>query len=478
MKTSHNFVDISSKSDEPALDAEASSTYPGSGTFKSKTDHCQACENCGSSNRYKNGEPSSDFFQHLNTKHPTSFWGTIFHLIFLSAGSTVLLIPNAFMATGLIGGTITMLLIFSFYVHCMRMLLWSAQQICQLKRVTHMSYADLVYETFDTGPPFARSLACTAWLLISCVFCLAWYGSCVLILVLIADNLQTICSSWLNLDLQMNGIVLLLFIPVLILNLIRKLKFLEPCSVLGFIFNSIAILMVLYYSITDPAPWRGQNQLVSWDSVPLLVGIIFVNINVTGLIISFKNEMEHPEKFETPLGVMTISYSTIFTMFFIFSIFFGMKYGTSVPPNALAVIPSHSLLYFIAIIFYVIGLYLLFPLILYVPLNVILKALYSKHKELMRYKVVCEYALRTFLIALAVFLAYLNPNINFFVTLFGTVGTSIDSIIYPCMVHSLVVWKVCAGSKTTIFILLKNFILIILGLGLIVGAIQNSFSHL
>lgn len=457
------------KTSESETGADASSKYPG--TCKSKADQSQECEN-------QNEELSFNLFQHLNTKHPTSFWGTIFHLIFLSAGSTVLLIPNAFIATGVVGGPITVLLIFLLYVHCMRMLLWSSKQICEIKRVTILSYSDLVFETFNAGPPFAKSLAFTAWFFINCNFFLAWYGTCVLLLVLIADNLQTISSNWLNVNLPTNQIVLPLFVPVLILNLIRKLKFLEPCSVLGFIFNLVAILIVIFYSITDPAPWKFQDKIVSWESIPLLVGITFVTINITGLIISLKSEMKHPEKFQAPLGVMNISYITIFTLFIIFSMFFGLKYGTSLPTNAIAVIPSNLLLYFAAVICFVLGLYLLFPLVLYVPLNVILRALEGRHKELMRYKVVCEYALRIFLIALAIILAYLNPNVNFFVTLFGTVGTTIDSILYPCMIQSLVVWKVCAAGKATIFILFKNFILILFGLGLMVAAVQNSFSNL
>lgn len=419
---------------------------------------------------------NSDSSTQEQIKHPASFWGTIFHLIFLSAGCPVLLIPKVFITTGYLAGSITLLLIFAFYVYCMRMLLWSTQQMCNLKQLPMLTYSDLVYQAFHTGPPLARILATSAWLVSICNFFLSWYGGCILLLVLIADNLKTVGSSWLNIDLE-NGMVLLLFVPILILNLIRTLKFLEPCSIAGFIFNFMTILIVLYYSIADPAPWEGKYQVNSWNNVPALMGVVFLNINVTGLIISLKNEMKHPEKFEAPLGVMTISYSFIFIMYFLFSVFFSLKYGVKVPTNALGIIPSNLVLYFVTVILYVIGLYLLFPLILYVPLNAILKGLFTKHK-LEVHGTLYEYGFRIILVLVAVFFAYLNPNISFFVTLFGTVGTSIDSIIFPALVHSLVIWKVAGRSIKTGLILVKNMILFILGLGLIVAGIQNSFGQL
>lgn len=410
-------------------------------------------------NPQQNGVP----IKRIPIKHHTSFWGTIFHMIFLSAGCPVLLIPGAFANVGLLYGSITMVIVFVIYVYKMRTLLRAATEMCALKQVSCMSYSDLVFAAFDSGPNFVQPLASAAKLFMNLVFILEWYGSCILICFLMAHNLQTICSHWLALNLSIQTVVLCMFIPLVALNLIRRLKFLEPCSIMGFAFTLVAVFLVLYYSVTDET-WAKTYEPASLANISTYMGVLFTNINVTGAIISLKYEMKHPEKFESRIGVLTISYSIIFTMYFVLGVYFYFKYGTAVPQNSTDIIPENMLLSLCTLVSNILGLYLSFPLTLYVPLDIIWKDLLGKRKKLISYKIIWEYLLRIFMVTIIASVAYINLDLTFIVSLFGTVFSCIDSILTPAVIQCLVDWKLRERGLRSLAIMAKNFIFFIFGL--------------
>lgn len=410
----------------------------------------------------KNGL-ESDGIRMIKIKYQTSFWGTIFNLVFLSAGSPVLLIPGSFVSVGLINGSVTMSIIFAGYVYKMRTLLRAASDMCKLKRVSCMTYSDLVYESFDNGPVFVRPLASAARLFINLIFILEWGGSCLLICALMAHNLQTICSTWSPFNLTIQNVVLIMLIPLIGLNLIRRLKFLEPCSTIGFSFTLIAVSLVIYYSIVDSSPWAKHPPTESITAIPSFIGVLVSNINITGLIVSLKNEMKHPEKFEALNGVLTVSYAIIFLMYFSLSIFFYFKYGAEVPENATDIVPKNMILSLITLVSNVTGLYLSFPLTFYVPLQIIWNDLIGERKQSIPYRTLWEYILRIVLVTLIASVAYINLDLTFIVSLFGTVFGSIDSILLPAIIQSLVEWRMGEGRVKSVVIMVKNFIFLFLG---------------
>lgn len=423
-------------------------------------------------------EPEYDPFDHVDVKHPTTFWGTIFHLVFLSAGTPALLMPSKFIQAGFLFGTAFMILIFVFYVHCMLMLLWTAYEVCKIKRVSSLTYANLVYEVFNLGPPILRPLASFSRYLVSCIFFVGWYGTSITIYVLMVQNLQTICSTWLKIDFSTTQMVLIIFFPLLALNMIRNLRFLEPCSTLGFLCNFITMLLVLYYSLTESTDWRVENEIGSMNAVPIFIGTIFFNINITGLMMSLRNEMKHPSKFGAPIGVMTISYTIIFSSFFIFSIYFSLKYGVNIPSNAIDLIPSNLVSSLITYSLYVLGHLLLIPLMLYVPMEIVWNdILRGRHKKY-GHKLVWEYSLRIILVIVSAFVTSINPNVSFFLSLAGLITSSIDSIMFPAVLESIIEWKVGKRGLRTVIIFVKNFGIFMLGFSLVIAGIFNCMNTL
>lgn len=418
-----------------------------------------------------------DEVKKIEIKYQTSFWGTIFNLVFLSAGSPVLLIPGSFVSVGLVNGSVAMSIIFVLYVYKMCTLLRAARDMCKLKRVSCMTYSDLVYESFDCGPFFVRPLASASRLFINLIFILEWGGSCLLICTLMAHNLQTICSTWLPFNLTIQSVVLIMFIPLVGLNLIRRLKFLQPCSTAGFSFTLISVVLVIYYSAMDSSSWAQHFDTGSIAHMPSFIGILISNINITGLIVSLKNEMKRPEKFEAPNGVLTIAYAIIFLMYFVLSIFFYFKYGADVPENATDVVPKNMLLSLFTLVSNVTGLYLSFPLTLYVPLDVIWNNLIGERTKSIPHRTMWEYLLRSFMVTLIAFVAYINLDFTFIVSLFGTVFASLDTILFPAIIESLVEWKVGEKGAKSVVIWVKNLMFLFFGVFVMLIGILNCVSR-
>lgn len=406
-------------------------------------------------------------------KHPTSFGGTIFHIIFLSGTSTILLIPPVFTAVGLIPGSVTILVTFSFYFYSMRMLIWCADEMCHHKEIRRISYVDLLYETFSMGPAFLRPFASSARIIMSIIFIGGWFGGCIFISLLMAQISVVICNNWSTITLTVDNFLLILLVPTLILNMIRTLKFLEPVSVLGFIINLLTMLLVVYYGVTNSASWEGSTLYGSLHKIPLLIASMFSNMNLTGIMLSLKSEMKHPKKFTAPWGVMTISYGILLTFYLLLTLFFAFKFGSKLPTNAVNLMPPNIQLSFVTFIVYVVGQFLIYPIVLYVPLSVLRNQLVGKGKLLGSHEVTWDYALRIFLTILAVVLAYVSPGITFFLSLFGSVISSLDSIILPAVMQTIIKWKLSKVGGEIIWILLKNSVIVIVGLYLIVRGIMD-----
>lgn len=408
-----------------------------------------------------------------NPNHATPFWGTIFHIIFLSGISPVILLPSSFIVVRLLTGSTTMVFIFMFYLYSTYMLVWSANEMCKLKLISSVSYSDLMYEAFDLGPFFLKPLARTAQLSVSCIIILGWYCSCIILGLLVIDHLQTLCQSWLHTYLAIQNIVCIIVIPVLLLNLVRRFKFLEPCSTLGCLLNMTAILLVFLNATNDSMPWNLRSTFGSVEKIPKLMGVIFGDISISGLVTSLKDDIKLPNKFEASCESLSIAYVIIFAMYFGISLFFCLEYGTHVPEEVIDIIPTNLITCLITSIMNVTGLYLLIPIAVYLPLDMLWNNMLRERTKLLRHKFTWKYVFRALLVIMIFLVVCIHINVSFILSFFGTVTSSLDGLVFPTIIHSLMVWRGGQNSLKTALILMKNLIMLMFGLVLTLAGILD-----
>lgn len=111
-----------------------------------------ASSSCGSKDSLENYDPSL----HRKLEHPTSNVDTMIHLLKGNIGTGILAMPDAFKNAGLYVGLIGTMIMGVVCTHCMHMLVGCSHELCRRRQVPSMSFPEVVYNAFETGPQGLR----------------------------------------------------------------------------------------------------------------------------------------------------------------------------------------------------------------------------------------------------------------------------------------------------------------------------------
>ncbi len=408
-----------------------------------------------------------------NTDNPTSFWGTVIHVIIISAGPAILSIPVTCVGVGYVVALVIIPLIVCIFTYNMHMLVWCEYTISKLKRVPSLTYAEVVYHAFRMGPSGVRWFAPYGKVLSYVVFVIIWFFSCSYTCIIVAQNLQILSQNVLHYSIDSQTLLVVLTLPFLLLSWIRKLNVLVPFSFLGNVFNWFTFVLVIYYIIVDPSPWNLPPAYGHLGGLSLFAGTVLFNVNATGIVIPLKDDMKDRRKFNKRGGVLQISYIPVSVLYTSFSLACYLKYGSHLQDSVIDNLPKGAMLAQVGILLSTVALVIQYPLLMYVTFDVIWNNILKKKRESMKNQLFWEYVLRTALVALSLVVSIADPNIPLFLSLGGTIGSSIDSTILPACVQTLVMWKVCKSRSKFLIVLLKNSLLLILALFLAAGGILD-----
>lgn len=422
----------------------------------------------------KNLEKPYDPHEHCAVDNPTSFWGTVFHTFILMAGPGVLSIPSTFVNAGYLIGVILMPVLFCLYVHNSNMFIWSEYQLCKLKRTPTFPYPQVAYQVFKEGPKFSRWLSTWSRRLAYADFVLVWYSYYCYSFVIVSQNLQIMFLNMFDADISINTSLQIVTVPILILSCIPKLKYLEPVSFIGMLCNGISLVLIVYFVITDHSPWQIPPLVGSLYNVPIFIGAVLLNMNISGILIPLKHEMKEPHRFSGPwLSVLNIAFMPTSILYTLFSLICALKYGHSMRPSVIENLPPRNPIAQIGMALSSISVICQQPLTLMVTYDIIWNQILKKrtHPD---YHQVVEYVLRIVLVFLAFGISMALPNVFLFVSIGGTLGTSIDSLILPASIHTVMAWKLCKDKFKFWVTFVKNMVIILFAVVLaIIGCIDS-----
>lgn len=109
----------------------------------------------GSNDSLGNYDPSV----HRKLDHPTSNIDTMIHLLKGNIGTGILAMPDAFKNAGLYVGLFGTMLLGVICTHCMHMLVGCSHELCRRQQVPSMSFPEVCYNAFQTGPQGLRRYA-------------------------------------------------------------------------------------------------------------------------------------------------------------------------------------------------------------------------------------------------------------------------------------------------------------------------------
>ncbi|XKL66375.1 hypothetical protein PGB90_009795 [Kerria lacca] len=425
----------------------------------------------------KSGDKIYDPYDYGKIKNSMSFWGSVFHIYFMSAGVTLLNIPFIFISVGYVNGFLLMFLIIYFYAYNIHTLLSSEYELCKLKGVPNLSYSEIVYQAFKNGPSQIQWFASYGRFISHIVFLCVWFGRGCYGFFLVSQIIQTIYNNLFHQNIEINIFLYIMFLPVYLISMIRKLNYLVPSSLVGSLIHSFIFIVILYYALTDPSSWHFENKFGPMQNIPLFIGTVLFNLNITGIIVPLKNEMKNPKKFNCKYGVLSLSYTLIAFLFSVFSLVCSLRYGTNLRSSVIKNLPSDHFLAQLIPMLAAITMTFQSPLMVYIIVDVIWNNILKETKKKTSHPILWESLLRTAIIVLGFIITYLLPNISIFLSFSGTICTSIDSLIFPATIEILVFWKTNKHNCEFKRVLFKNFLRILLAVILMITGITDCYNE-
>lgn len=344
--------------------------------------------------------------------------------------------------------------------------------LCKRSRRTKMSYTEVVYRAFRTGPKCLRWMASYSKNLIYAALICIWGGGNAIYVLLISENVRSSLFYFYKYECSDRFIILWLVVPLVLLCWIPNLKLMVFYSSFSNTVNLCCILIISYMAAQGLFPLADRNAFGHLDKLPYFLGVIFVTVNGTGLLMSLKNQMRNPRKFRSKAGVLNVSYVTTGTSYALFGLLCYLKYGSDVKDNVILNLPDNiftnliKLLYALSVIFF-------YPLVSYVTFDIVWNDNLKKKCSSNFTQKILKCVVQTLSALSSILLAYVFPNVKIFVSITGTVCASMDSIIMPAIINMLVY-----SQETRLLPNIKNIFIIALGITFIVAGIVDSFKEL
>ncbi|PZC81872.1 proton-coupled amino acid transporter-like protein CG1139 isoform X2 [Helicoverpa armigera] len=411
-------------------------------------------------------------FEHRKLAHPTSDMDTLIHLLKGSLGSGILAMPMAFRNAGLYFGLIATFAIGGICTYCVHVLVKTAHELCRRLQKPSLGFAETAEAAFLSGPPAVHKFSRLAKAMINWFLVIDLLGCCCVYIVFVAKNVKQVVdfyatgSDWYDVDVRIYMAVLL---PLLILmNLIRNLKYLAPFSMIANLLVGTGMGITFYYLFQEVPSLSERLPFTSVDRLPTFFGTAIFALEGIGVVMPLENNMKTPTHFIGCPGVLNTG------MFFVVSLyaftgFFGyLKYGPDTKSSITLNLPQDEVLGQCVKLMIAVAIFFTYSLQFYVPMEIIWKNVrhwFGAKKNL------AEYSIRIGIIILTLGTAIAIPNLGPFISLVGAVCLSFLGLIFPAVIETVTYWDRPNGLGRFNWVLWKNLFLVSFGiLGFLTGA--------
>lgn len=411
-------------------------------------------------------------FEHRKLAHPTSDMDTLIHLLKGSLGSGILAMPMAFRNAGLYFGLIATFAIGGICTYCVHVLVRTAHELCRRIQKPSLGFAETAEAAFLSGPPAVHKFSRLAKAMINWFLVIDLLGCCCVYIVFVSKNVKQVVdfyatgTSWYDVDLRIYMAVLL---PLLILmNLIRNLKYLAPFSMIANLLVGTGMGITFYYLFQDIPSLSDRTPFAGFERLPTFFGTAIFALEGIGVVMPLENNMKTPTHFIGCPGVLNTG------MFFVVSLyafvgFFGyLKYGENTKSSITLNLPEQEVLGQCVKLMIAVAIFFTYSLQFYVPMEIIWKNVrhwFGAKKNL------AEYSIRIGIIILTLCTAIAIPNLGPFISLVGAVCLSFLGLIFPAVIETVTYWDRPNGLGRFNWVLWKNLFMVSFGiLGFLTGA--------
>lgn len=385
----------------------------------------------------------------------------IIHLLKGNIGTGILAMPDAIKNSGLLVGTIGLVIMSFFCVTCMHMLVENSKILCQRTKNRSLDYAKAAELAFLTsGSPTLAKLAPHARKIVNVFLCITQLGFCCVYFVFVSQNLKQVLDHHFT-PLNYHWYMLMVLIPMLALCSIRNLRYLSPVSMLANLLQFGGLGCTFFYLLQDlPYSWE-RKAFAGWKQLPLFFGTAVYAFEGIGVVLPIENQMKNKSELRGPVGVLNTS-MVIVTCLYIAVAFFGyLKYGEDVLGSITLNLPVEQWLAQAIIIAFSLAIFFSYGLQFYVPVQIMLPYIHEKLGRTLR----AEFALRFGLVMVTFSLAAAIPELDLFISLVGAISSSTLALMAPPIIDTVTNWQEVGKLR-----IIRNLFLFSIGfLGFVTG---------
>ncbi|XP_028174729.1 proton-coupled amino acid transporter-like protein pathetic isoform X2 [Ostrinia furnacalis] len=388
-------------------------------------------------------EDAFDYVSLRDNPHPTGMVAAIAHMVKGALGGGILGGHVAYSKAGLYVA-LPLHLFFGLYItYCLYLLVESAQILYKRTKIPSMSYPDVGEAAMACHPnPKVARMAKWFRYSIDAIICLDLFGSCACYQLIIAKSLKQLVEN--TQTTSMDGMsagypslrvyMAIMIVPIILICLIRHLKWLAPFSIAANLFIVIALGTAVFYAIKNNPGFTGMKPYTSFYNSLEYTGMAVFSMSCAGVVIPVENNMRDPKKFNVSLviGMTIIVIGTATVSFFGYAAFLD-KSEAPITVNFPMYLFLKILKGLIAVMIYVTH-----ALNFWVPFNLCFYYIKPCHKQ--EKIVMWELFYRAIFVVVISVVAIIFPNINALMGFLGAFCLSNMAFIWPLFIHLLVIW--------------------------------------
>ncbi|KAI6646920.1 Proton-coupled amino acid transporter 1-like [Oopsacas minuta] len=401
---------------------------------------------------------------------------TLMHILKANIGIGLLTMPNAMKDAGYVFGPTILLLMGIIATHCMTVIVTCSHHLCAQLQLPALSYAD-VAELAIAYKFKKRYWGMIARIFVNAMLLLTQFGFCCTYLAFISKHIILLIENSGAMPINYR-LIILAILPIFILaSYIRTLKYLAPISSVANICILYSITIILVFSSLTIAEQGALGPGVEPFSTtpisyPLFFGNVIFAFEGIGSVLPLENKMANPKFFQPILWLgmlMIISSYAILGLLGYFA--FGDNLADVVSLNFPKALTSPIyVLYSIAILYLIFGIFSSYLIQFYVPMEIIEPPFLRRIKSPIK-KLILQIIIRTILVIFTALIPIAIDKINLLVDLIGAFSSSCLALIFPAAIEIITFWGAKRYRLPFYVWIVKD--IIILGIGLVGGVIGS-----
>ncbi|KAL1456026.1 hypothetical protein WDU94_000781 [Cyamophila willieti] len=397
------------------------------------------------------------------------------HLMKGSLGTGILAMAHGFSYVGLLVGVVGTVILISLLGHCIHLILKSQYFQCKRLGIPYIEYPDCMEDAFRNGPTFCRKMAPAMPYVVDFFMLVYQLGTCSCYFIFIAYSIKAVADMY-GFYLHDRVWMTLLLIPIMLLNLIRDLHRLAPVSTAGNVFFVMAMCVIYYYLFGyDGSAFDhiGDRPLIVWPPTrwPLFIGTACFALESIAIVVKIEHHMKQPKKFRQPIGVFNVALVVTCILFAMTGLCGYLKYGDGAKSSLTLNIAEDQILAQVVKLLYGLVIFFSYPIQNFVPLELLWKNYIKQHMT--DYpedkKIRIEYFFREFIVLVTWAFAMIIPHLDLLISLFGAFCLASLGIIFPVLIHILVLKSEKKSFGFMNWILIKDMLLIAFGVFIMVS---------